>query len=573
MCCGGTPFSVSNREACAILAFCVVFSPVIAVGAIGYGVGKGVVHGVKKTNEALKIASHKHRRRARGVLAKQRNRAVDAVGDSIFQKYLQTAYEKAMASPSFETQAEYAIAIYASDDVLGAEQLMSTVWEMPLDGVNPVRIGQIKYIHGIMLQQLGTYQGASQCFDRAAEILLAAGEDGTAEVRVGPDGVTEVPQVTLADVQNAQGYLRYILAMYAEKTQGGCIMIVTDTESETDNVDLVARRLQLLEESIVYYNMSMKSARTPQGLPLHNRGLSKYYMACAVTPVDKSMLLDAMSDFEAAIAVESYEAVAVSMVMKAQSLFLLGKLAEAIESNIKAHELNPKLFDAFGSFASRNSMVRHIRAENITEEQTDRVAINIGITKEQFLQPWPAPQFNRKAGALHEFLPIQLLYPTWCDGCMNFISLSDAMAQSCYQCKRCRMRVHDDCRQELSSKSCWPEIGERIEVGAIVELNDAAPLHPWERAKVTSEPRNGQVTVQPQYGPPLLVPTSWLKVIEHGTGAVTGHVHRLKNRNLHRPHWCSICQKWIGAFTAYQCSECPIIIHKACVPGNAVLNE
>ena len=72
-------------------------------------------------------------------------------------------------------------------------------------------------------------------------------------------------------------------------------------------------------------------------------------------------------------------------------------------------------------------------------------------------------------------------------------------------------------------------------------------------------------------------PIEWLHVIERpaaSTAATLGHVHRLKDKVLHRPHWCDACGKFIVGVHAYRCAECPLLIHKECVKavGNAVVD-
>ena len=168
---------------------------------------------------------------------------------------------------------------------------------------------------------------------------------------------------------------------------------------------------------------------------------------------------------------------------------------------------------------------------------------------------------------------------------MKFVTLAQLRAK-CFQCRRCSMNVHRECLADLQhNKACWAAVREPIEVGAKVVPNRKASKHTNKAEGVITgvitggwtECHNWRAHVTYKDGTSDHLPIEWLHVIERpaaSTAATLGHVHRLKDKVLHRPHWCDACGKFIVGVHAYRCAECPLLIHKECVKavGNAVVD-
>ena len=142
-------------------------------------------------------------------------------------------------------------------------------------------------------------------------------------------------------------------------------------------------------------------------------------------------------------------------------------------------------------------------------------------------QPLPTRRPGHWGEGLHKFGTHTFTAPQWCDHCMQFIK---PLTQG-FRCMTCKMSVHSECNESVKGLLCW---------GCVKEEDPSL---------VTS----------PVYGISAIA----------ARGA--SHVHKVKERVLHRPHWCDLCHKLIASTKAYKCGECPMLIHKGCLPPNTVV--
>eukprot|EP00759_Apiculatamorpha_spiralis_P024471 PhF_6_TR27911/c1_g4_i1/m.40982 len=95
---------ISNRDAGAIIAACVVLCPILAVGAIGYGVCRGASSGVRKIGDKVsdikghidhqkdKIDDKKAKKTAKYALELQKQKALEALGVD-YQQCIQKMFD------------------------------------------------------------------------------------------------------------------------------------------------------------------------------------------------------------------------------------------------------------------------------------------------------------------------------------------------------------------------------------------------------------------------------------------------------------------------------------------------
>eukprot|EP00759_Apiculatamorpha_spiralis_P001340 PhF_6_TR1051/c1_g1_i1/m.2170 len=540
--CGAPVFSISSRDACMIIGACVIFSPLIAVGAIGYGVCKGTAMGVKKVKKSADhrayVSSVKSAKtKAKYALKKQRNRALKALGEEEYQRQLQASYDATQTNPCFQTYFQFAMAVFLNEDYHTANDAMESAIALgrAAGTMSALDMGEAHYLRGIMLEHLNLYTEAVQSFDTAAEFYLQAGEDAFIDVRTAHDGVTQVPAITLPDVYNAQGFIRYLLG-------------VEEMRDETASQ-------QYLKESIVYFTRAIESTRSPRPSFHHNRGMAYHALGCLVAENDKEVFfVSALPDLDAAVNDENHDAPGLSMALKAFCLHNLKQADEAATLLVKAHELD-------------ESLPQELRFSDIANT------------------PWRLPRSYQNLGdcyAPHDWHEVVFKRPSWCDNCMKFITLSQAMAK-CYECAKCKMRIHKECKDNLVNTVCWEDVHEPIEVGDTVRV-----LQPVTFRAVRSAGKDigTVVAVDPvtkvlrvhltRQGYDRNVMPSLVALEKKGekglnSSSALNHTHQLKKRSLHRPHWCDLCKKWIPQFWGYMCRECGILIHKDCVPSNAVV--
>ena len=527
-------FSISKKECGALLAFCIIFSPVILVGAIGYGVTKGVHSGVSKgITASKKVSEEKDHRKVNSVLMKQRRQAMNAVGEEAFQAYLQGIFDRSKKDPSFAAQIEFAAALFMNNDILTAVDIMAEAFSKATPTPPNEALGPAHYLYGTMLQQLRQFERAGQEFRAAAVALEACGAT--------VDFVADVPRITVADAYAAQGSMCYFAALYGRGEDNS-------ERNETLQTAQLIEALGMFEKAI--------SAVPPRPNLYHSRALARYFLAVQAsnrsmvdgTSVvhDTTLLTLAIADWDAALASDDFEDAATALAFKGQSLTLLGQGDAAEVCSNKAHDLDPFLY--------------HLNDLSLLD------------------RPWPLPPpiFTAEEEG-HDFEEKFFKIPTWCDHCMKFVTLAQSRAK-CFQCRRCSMNVHRECLAGLQhNKACWAAVREPVEVGAKVVPNSKATKYTNKAESVITGVDGYRAHVKYKDGTLDHLPIEWLHVIERpaaSTAATLGHVHRLKDKVLHRPHWCDACGKFIVGVHAYRCAECPLLIHKECVKavGNAVVD-
>ena len=389
----------------------------------------------------------------------------------------------------------------------------------------------------LMLQLLRQFDRAGPEFRAAAVALEACGATA--------DFVADVPRITVADAYAAQGSMSYVAALYGGR------------DGERDEALETAQ----LIEAIGMFEKAIGDGSCPN--LQHSRALARYYLAVQPSnwpdasrnddregPLlqDTTLLTLAIADWDAALASDDFEDVATALAFKGQALRLLGQCDAAEVCYTKAHDLDPFLYN------NNNNSVFCL----------DR--------------PWPLPPpiFTVEEEG-HDFEEKFFKVPTWCDHCMKFVTLAQSHAK-CFQCRRCSMNVHRECLEGLQhNKACWAAVREPVEVGAKVLPNRKASKYTPKVEAVVLGLRGYTATVKYKDGTLGDLPLEWLHVTERptaSTAATLGHVHRLKDKVLHRPHWCDACSKFIVGVHAYRCAECPLLIHKECVKavGNAVVD-
>lgn len=527
-------FSISRREACAIVGICVIFSPLIAVGAAGYG----VVAGSKAARYKMRSSRAESKERSvDSILTKQRSVVMDEVGAAKFQQYLQEVYDRVKASPGFDSHYEYAAALFLNGDIVTAEEVLQAGIGAATPETEPGRLGAAQYLLGIVQQHLGAYELSATTFEAAAANLERAGDGGRAETAVSSDGNT-VPKVTLADAVNAQGYAYYMTALYGSGA----------TKDQRD---------PLLLRAIECYEKAMRVSQVPEGVHNHNRALAKYYLAVSEERVDPyssviigdestKLLNDSFADWDVACSMDNFDGDAVARSMQSQVCCLLLQRAKSESYLAQARELDPAVFNAC-----------HF-------DDLHQCAV-----------PWPIPPVTFSVGSeSHDFRATRFMRPTWCDCCMEFITLSQNNTGKCGECRNCGTKVHEGCIEKLRNRPCWVALHEPLAVGCTV---GPKPLYKkdlkFTEGTLTSL-SDYSCTVQGSDGNSYYMSAYQLRVLRHSdNSAVLGHVHKLVEKKLHRPHWCDQCKKFIANLKGYKCSECPLLIHKECVGGvaNAVV--
>eukprot|EP00759_Apiculatamorpha_spiralis_P024470 PhF_6_TR27911/c1_g3_i4/m.40981 len=119
-------FYISNRDACVIIAGCVVLSPILAVGAIGYGAYRGGAAGVRKIGDKVsdikghvdhqkdKIDDKKAKKTAKYALELQKQKALEALGVD-YQQCIQRMFDATVTSPGFWSFYDFSMTIFMAD--------------------------------------------------------------------------------------------------------------------------------------------------------------------------------------------------------------------------------------------------------------------------------------------------------------------------------------------------------------------------------------------------------------------------------------------------------------------------
>eukprot|EP00759_Apiculatamorpha_spiralis_P045295 PhF_6_TR42136/c0_g1_i1/m.63646 len=546
-------FCFSKRESCIIIGACVIFSPLLAVGAIGYGGCVGASMGIKKVKSAADKSQHKSAvKKAKSSLQQQRNRAMKALGGAEYQRQLQSLYEATQSTPSFASYFQFAMALFMNEDYVTANDAMETAISLAKDSTTVCarELGEAMYLQGIMLEHLGLYAESARMFDAAAEQYITLGEDAFVDVRTAHDGVTQVPSVTLTDIYNAQGFTRYLLA-----TEGRRVEMDEDSDDDDDvDVEKNESRVREMTAAIDCFTRAIRATKIQRPSYYHNRGMAYQVLGGMVkSPLSSTYLENAVQDFDIALNDENHDTPAISLILKAKCLSLLDRLPEAYPCSTKAFQIDPK--------------IPHM---DIT-------------SRSQCKAPHPLPQVFAKISdcyAPHSWRERRFHRPSWCDHCMKVITFKESVVKGqAAECTKCKMRVHHECRANLEGTVCWEDVKEPIEVGDTVFLRksqyfgivsgDQGIVTAVDACRVFVSLEKSRRLVG------LLVSEVILQKKgnreDGGVKRSMNHTHRFKQRPLHRPHWCDLCKKWISSFKGLMCSDCGILIHQDCLPSNAIV--
>jgi hypothetical protein len=551
MCHGGGFPSISGK---ALVGICIVFSPIIVPAAVIGGTAFVTKVAVDKTKETKKAM------RTSNVLMKERNRAVKSIGAAKFNAYLREIHGRALAHPEdVRILIELAVAQYLSNDILGAHEVALDAIKMGTknntEATSPKsqeELGLAHYISGVILQSMPNYTEARKSFE-----LCVQSWDSLPAMRQrvqkgeSPDAPCKL-RVTLSDAYNSLAFATQRIALLERNEVGD--------EFEPD------AKAAMFRTAIDLHTKAIEVSEDVQGMYFHNRAVAKYFLALvrinslpmldgedydsytirAFSLADEALLRDAMKDWETAINSGNFGTTAEGHSMLAQSKTILGDFDGAALERETARKLDPKVFIIEGG---------------PTEKPMSLIS------------SWPVPHmlYDRHRDN-HNWEKAKLMRPTWCDHCMCFITFNQAKG-NVQRCTKCNYTCHAECHPSVKVKVCWNSVhpgfscGDKVRhrayenlIGVVTNVFNGLVDVRWDR-KGNDETLE---RIRPYY----------LEIVEH-TGdpqpSQQTHTHRLKDKILHKPTWCSLCKGFITGLKAKKCVDCMDVFHNSCEVPNSIL--
>eukprot|EP00759_Apiculatamorpha_spiralis_P027770 PhF_6_TR30454/c1_g1_i1/m.44729 len=321
-----------------------------------------------------------------------------------------------------------------------------------------------------------------------------------------------------------------------------------------------------------FFDKAVQVSEVPMAAHQVNRGVALFTLGTRESNLDRSRLEDGYYVVEGIPLIKD-----LSLVQEAMTAFTIAAGTDGYEGVGLATEYLARIAILSGKKAEGEAL--HEKARDLDGSIPHDVHMADSVLK----YPRPECIYEGHDASDHDWITRRFKSPTWCDSCMKFISLSEMVKEPCAECSRCKMRVHGGCKGNLHGKMCWPSYRPPVTVGCVVTST-------WDKKGVTT----GTVMGHSQSCDNGLFRVKWdlkegstrapetdeysysltvIKAANEGTAAGLSHVHKLKLRTLHRPHWCDACKKFIVGLKAYKCAECPVLVHKECVPGNATIIE
>ena len=614
---------ISGEATAAIIGLCVVFSPVLLVAGAGYATGSAVAAAGHQVKSHIKDAMDRRKtQKASNLFLRQRNNYVRKIGSEVFNRYIADVHQKMRENPgSASALVEFGAAMLLNHDLLAASdafnaaikiieaseltarsrlavglsstrpllnnELSPVTWTPPAatgaatwdPSQSPLLLEELQraasayFTRGFILQLLGRYGAASDDMDWAVSHLYALRllkKQRPAEATPNPPGV--VPTLALADAVNGCAFVHYLAAAYPSTHR--------DTAPESTHCPGIAELLGWVAPTAhamieAAYTKAIELDPT-QGMYYHNRALYYYYVVGVPQLVNPAATEDAnadatlgdifdpsggiskaLADWDAAIATHNFGTEAEGHAFRAQCLALLQRPQEAQSAQERAAALSDDVF---------------------------LVSLN---KYGELTTPWPLPiETYRGHMDPHSWAEHRFLKPTWCDVCMQRISLR-ASGAKLYECGRCRMKACHRCREQVEASYCVVSAELVYKVGDRVSCPTISATKIFTVASVgytvsLTDPTSGKVLEN--IFPTMLIPA--LPAPSTGSGAAAAppsaapllpsqHMHTLKPRSNHRPKHCGACDKFIFSHHTYRCDKCPYTCHVDCVPtdGTALVVE
>jgi hypothetical protein len=414
---------IAPGSAKAIIAICIIFSPVILVGGAAYGTYAVARAGVNKVQSTVNNRTGE-RKRTSNLIAKQRNRMVKKVGAANFDNYIQQLFNNAKSAPTPDTLLELGTALFLNNDLQGAYQYITDALEANSDGEWPKK-GSAHFVRGMVNQYLYDFEGAIKDYQEAKQYLPESGV---------PAGADALPQLSKYDAINASGYAKMLKCFYSIY---GANAIPDSSIPQEESKQLLASALEDITAAI-------NGSTEKQGMWHHNRGYTRYFRTFMLPEEEREAELKlAISDFDAAITSDNFGTTAEGHSMKAQALALLGQLEEADQEQLTAQELDHKVFYV-----------------NLRDPGCLRV-------------PWPLPKEKfRGQTNQHSFTEKQFHRPHYCDHCSELIKIERG-----YLCYVCDYRVHSSCFPRVKGKDCWVRLKQEARNSNSQELLSEDHVH------------------------------------------------------------------------------------------------
>jgi len=286
-----------------LLGLCVVFSPVIATGYVGYFAVSGAAVGVRKGTQM--------KRRGSNFIRIQRNKAIRKLGLSKFKNYLEELKTYADENPKdLDKQLEYGAALFINEDYHTAYDVLNSMFQVdPSIRAAWPKQATLFYLHGLTNQFLFDYDAAASDFRSAIQVSeLSQGNDSN----LGPNQT----RFTVGDCYNSLAFCQLMSALYPY-----------DQHSKPSK----KQRIQTLMEANINATSAIERD-AKQGSFHYNRGLILYYLGVLLEKRQPSNALSrweaALKDFDAAIQSGTFGTGAEAFAMKAQVLALLGRIEE-----------------------------------------------------------------------------------------------------------------------------------------------------------------------------------------------------------------------------------------------------
>eukprot|EP01122_Echinamoeba_exundans_P011784 TRINITY_DN4808_c0_g1_i1.p1 TRINITY_DN4808_c0_g1~~TRINITY_DN4808_c0_g1_i1.p1 ORF type:complete len:400 (+),score=66.14 TRINITY_DN4808_c0_g1_i1:61-1260(+) len=389
----GPPSLPSGRTLGALLACAVVLSPVIIVGALGYGAAKGIAAGGRAVKGA--VGNHSGKRFRNGVKRLHKD-IKKRLGRDTLDQYIQELTTKINAPGASPQLYQQRAALYFAA-MKYAEALQDLQVFLQHDPKNIIALFTQGYINSL----LESFDEADKVFGAALDCLNEQGDAAkTPDIEV--EGVSVPTSLRAYDIMFAlaSNKIHQALKHQPWKDEG---------------------TFKLLGEATALLDKFAPEEGDPETWRyLFMRAIVSYSKYCQHRSAPN--LETASEDCRKACAADNAEAEAFSLY--AQCLTLQGDNIGALTVMTTARDKDPNVFDATSG------------------------------STEELLAPWPMPTITPDGAATydkHTWADKTFHMPTWCAQCEKFVK--NSLMRHDFECKRCGVRVHSECK-DLYTKKC-----------------------------------------------------------------------------------------------------------------------
>lgn len=420
-------FTLRRRDIAVLCAIGTVFLPI----TFPLFIAAGVHAGKKAANE---------RRRSRERIASIMEKVGRAAISPEFNTELQSAFDRAVAEPSFDTFTTLAVGLFAKQDLRGAHTFFTKAEELASHGggnastVPLPKRALVAYLHGLAVKPFPTCDYGVEHFKRAAQLLsdCAAGATFTFEV----EG-QQVPTISRVDALFQVAHSGLLDAHYpcgsggsdTQQVLTSCLRSVREAIEAVLAIDATDMRAKLLHAFILF---GLSDAENRELLELANDSVGEVIAWCR--SVDEDVAEAEGVRIANACTLQVYTLIALGRYDDAREAVRAFD-AEELGGPAKEHWTREALFEwaSPGCDPSRLRSLLTRRWPNLAD---------IAIAADSY------------GSGFHDFRAHVFATPTFCDFCMRWISPSSS-AGGAFRCRECKFEVHGCCLERAKKQFCF----------------------------------------------------------------------------------------------------------------------